>query len=420
MRIKKAVGMAVVLLMLGIGGCTSADKTPAQEAFVEAAAAVSEDEAVEPAQTTDVNRPDVSEDTVSADRAQDKDTDDEQTGVETLSEDLIPEKKAEKKKTPRTVVSFAGRRYLSDTHYADISGTDLRNNDIEELLSSLKELDTVRMQNCGLGNDGYAAIQDAHPEIRFIWNIRVRNWTIPTDTVAFSTLIGWPGNSPLYDNDAKYFRYCTDMVALDLGHCYITDFGFLEYMPELKILIIVENYTYPDSHRRLKDISPVRFCKKLRYFEFFANDVEDISVIAELKELEDLNLCYNWTRTADPIKDLPHLKRLWIYGTRIPSADLEKLREIYPDVQIVTSGAGSVDQGWRSGERYTAMRDMVINNRIDPIYAVDATTYEETLMTAPYPVEEPEETEASQEETVSENEIVTEDETKEEGTADEK
>jgi len=310
---------------------------------------------------------------------------------------------------------FGDRQIPKNGRYIDISGINCRDKDLEAFIDTLTNVERIRMKDCGLSNDQYAALQDEHPEIRFIWNIRVKNWVIPTDTVAFSTLIGWPGNCPLYDYDAKYLKYCTDMVALDLGHCYITDFSFLEYMPEIKILILVENYTYPDSHRRLKDISAVRFCKKLRYFEFFANDVEDISVISELTELEDLNLCYNWTKMTDPIKNLPHLKRLWIYGTRIAPADLQELREIYPDVEIVTSGSGSVDQGWRSGERYEAMRDMVINNKIDPIYAVDATTYEETLMTARYPV--PEKEEEKTEETKEESKEDNKEENKEENNA---
>ena len=48
MRIKKAVGMAVVLLMLGIGGCTSAaNKAPVAEDVTAAEAAVSADTAAE-------------------------------------------------------------------------------------------------------------------------------------------------------------------------------------------------------------------------------------------------------------------------------------------------------------------------------------------------------------------------------------
>jgi hypothetical protein len=167
----------------------------------------------------------------------------------------------------------------------------------------------------------------------------------------------------------KYFKYCNDMVALDFGHCCVSDMSFLKYMPNLKILIIVENYPSDGSSRRLKNITDVKYCTKLRYFEFFANDVQDISSLQYLTELEDLNFCYNPVESTEYIKNLPHLQKLWIYGTHIPYEQLQELREIYPDCRIVTSGSGSVDQGWRSGDHYLAMRNMVKNNVIDPVYA---------------------------------------------------
>ena len=257
---------------------------------------------------------------------------------------------------------------MSDATVADLSGMDLNEVDIEDFLSNMTKLEKLTIKDCGLDNDGYAALQDAHPDVRMIWNIKTRYWTIPTDAVGFSTLIGLNDNRRLYNDDVKYFKYCTDMVALDIGHCCVSDLSFLEYMPNLRVLILVENYPTDGSSRRLKDISYLKYCPHIRYLEFFANDVNDISVLSELKELEDLNFCYNPVTSTEAIKDLPNLKKLWIYGTRIPRDELAELREIYPDVRICTSGSGSVDQGWRSGERYWAMRNMVKNNVIDDVY----------------------------------------------------
>jgi hypothetical protein len=245
---------------------------------------------------------------------------------------------------------------------------DLNEVDIEDFLGNMTKLEKLTIKDCGLDNDGYAALQDAHPDVRMIWNIKTRYWTIPTDAVGFSTLIGLNDNRRLYNDDVKYFKYCTDMVALDIGHCCVSDLSFLQYMPNLRVLILVENYPTDGSSRRLKDISYLKYCPHIRYLEFFANDVNDISVLSELKELEDLNFCYNPVTSTEAIRDLPNLKKLWIYGTRIPRDELAELREIYPDTVICTSGSGSVDQGWRSGERYWAMRNMVKNNVIDDVY----------------------------------------------------
>ena len=258
---------------------------------------------------------------------------------------------------------------MSNARFLDVSGIDCSELDVEGFLDSMTELEQINMKDTNLTNDQYAALQDAHPDTRILWNIKTRYYTIPTDTVGFSTLIGYNDSRRLYNEDMKYFRYCTDMVALDFGHCCVSDLSFLEYMPNLKVLIIVENYPSDGSSRRLKDITYLKYCTKLRYLEFFANDVQDISSLQYLTELEDLNFCYNPVESTDAIKNLPHLQKLWIYGTHIPYEQLQELREIYPDCRIVTSGSGSVDQGWRSGDHYLAMRNMVKNNVIDPVYA---------------------------------------------------
>ncbi|MCR4647453.1 MAG: hypothetical protein K5776_00075 [Lachnospiraceae bacterium] len=293
----------------------------------------------------------------------------EEIEEETAEPDVSSNTEAEEKEE-KPILVYLGDNYriFSDSTYANISGIDVSELDIEEFFASLPKLEKIIMKDCGLDNDGYAALQDAHPDIRIVWDIKTKYYTIPTDSVGFSTLIGMNDPRRLYNEDMKYFKYCTDMVALDIGHNHISDLSFLEYMPELRVLILVENYPLDGSSRRLKDISALKYCKKLRYLEFFANDVNDMSVLSELTELEDLNICYNPVTSADAIKDLPNLQKLWIYGTRIPKDDLRELRQIYPDTRIVTSGSGSVDQGWRSGAHYKAMRNMVINNVIDEEY----------------------------------------------------
>lgn len=260
---------------------------------------------------------------------------------------------------------------MSDTEEVDLSGIDISNLDMETFLGSMTKLKKLTLKDCGLDNDGYAALQDAHPDVRMIWDIKVKTYTIPTDSVGFSTLLANEFQPRLDDGDCKYLKYCTDMVALDLGHNYITNLDFLEYMPNLRVLILVDNFDSPSKRVRLSDISKLKYCPHLRYLELFANNVSDMSVISELKELEDLNVCYNPVNSAEPFKDLPHLQKLWIYNTSIPWQEINELKEIYPNVKIVTSGNGSVDQGWRDGDHYKAMRNMVSHNVMDEVYAFE-------------------------------------------------
>lgn len=260
---------------------------------------------------------------------------------------------------------------MSDAEELDISGNDLTGLDVDGFLGAMTNLKRINMKDCGLENEEYAALQEAHPDTRIIWNICVKGYVIPTDAVGFSCLLADETQPRLTNDDIKYLKYCRDMVALDLGHNHITNLDFLKYMPDLRVLILVDNYSLENGWQYLTDISALKYVPHLRYLELFSNGISDMSVIAELKELEDLNICYNPVSSAEPFMDLPHLQKFWVYNTYIPFEQLVQLYERYPNAWIVTAGDGSVDQGWRDGAHYWAMRNMVINNVIDDVYRTD-------------------------------------------------
>ena len=254
--------------------------------------------------------------------------------------------------------------------YVDISHNDVSGVDVDTIIERLPNLNRLVMIDCGLDNDGYAALQDRHPDIKIVWEIVLENWTIRTDVVAFSTFKTTAEEFYMNNDDAYYLRYCNELVALDLGHNYVSDLSFLEYMPDLKILILVDNVKEKDGEtlRHLTDLSEVRYCTKLRYLEIFANNVSDFSFMENLTELEDLNISYNSVSSIQYMTGLHNLKRLWMEHTYISYDGYCRLRQMYPNAQIVFDGEGSVDQGWRSGARYYAMRRMFRDNVIDDLY----------------------------------------------------
>ncbi len=267
---------------------------------------------------------------------------------------------------------------MSDAEELDISGRDLSGLDVDGFLSAMTNLKRINMKDCGLENEDYAALQEAHPDTRIIWNIYVKGYVIPTDAVGFSCLLANETQPRLTNADIKYLKYCRDMIALDLGHNHITELDFLEYMPDLRVLILVDNYSLENGWQYLTDISALKYVPHLRYLELFSNGISDMSVLAELKDLEDLNICYNPVSSAAPLMNLPHLQKLWVYNTYIPFEELMQLYERYPGTWIVTAGEGSVDQGWRDGAHYWAQRNMVINNVIDDVYRIDPAAEEES------------------------------------------
>ena len=229
------------------------------------------------------------------------------------------------------------------------------------------------MLDCGLTNDGYAAICDAFPEIKFVWEIIMSHWKVRTDAVAFGTFKTCSQTFFLYDDEAKYLKYCTDLVALDLGHNHVTDFSFLQSMPELKVLILVDNVHHIENGRarHVKNMSYIACCPKIEYLEIFCNAVPDISFLASLPNIKDLNISYNPINDSmmPYLYDLPKLERLWMEHTKVSYSEFEKLQAHYPNVEMHYYGEGSIDHGWRTGSHYLAMRNMLKNNVVDPVYA---------------------------------------------------
>ena len=254
--------------------------------------------------------------------------------------------------------------------YVDISHNDVKDVDIDAVIERLPNLERLVMIDCGLDNDGYASLQDRHPDIKIVWEIVLDYWTIRTDVVAFSTFKTTAEEFYMNNDDAYYLKYCNELVALDLGHNYVSDLSFLEYMPELKVLILVDNVKEKDGEtlRHLTDLSEVGYCTKLRYLEIFANNVSDFSFMENLTELEDLNISYNSVSSIQYMQNMPNIKKLWMEHTYIPYSGYQTLARLYPNARIVVSGEGSVDQGWRSGARYVAVRRMFRENVIDEIY----------------------------------------------------
>ena len=262
-----------------------------------------------------------------------------------------------------------------DAEEADLSGTDLSgipSGELEEALSMCPSLKKLTLIDCGLDNAGYAALQDAYPDIRMIWEIQMSHWTVRTDVVAFSSMKTTADEFYMNNDEAYYFRYCTDLEALDIGHNWVSDLSFLEYLPKLKILILVDNVKYKDDNgklRHLTDVSEIRYCPELVYLEIFANNVSDISFLEYTPKIRDLNISYNPVKDASVLYKLPDLQRLWMEHTYIPAGDFYALKKTYPKAKIVFEGEGSIDQGWRGVEKYYALRDCFNNNYIHPLFS---------------------------------------------------
>lgn len=231
----------------------------------------------------------------------------------------------------------------------DFSGMPITSTEeLEAAVEYLPALEKVLMMDCGLSNEEMDALNKRHEGVLFVWNVVLnRLITVRSDAKVFApVLLGLR----VWDRDLVNLKYCTELEVIDLGHMPISNCDFLENMPNLKYLILVET--------NIKDISPVANLKNLKFLEIFLSPITDYTPLLECTALEDLNLSY--TR-GDPevLMQMTWLKRLWYFWGSMTNEQYERLKAALPDTQVERITFSSTDNGWRKGYLYYEMRDLM-------------------------------------------------------------
>ena len=118
-------------------------------------------------------------------------------------------------------------------------------------------------------------------------------------------------------------------------------------MPQLRYLILADT--------PVADLSPLEGLKNLKFLELFQTPVRDYSPLLGCTALDDLNLCYSYG-DPEPVMKMTWLKRLWWDGSRVSEATLS---EHLPDTQVECNSHSSTGAGWRKGQHYFDMRDLI-------------------------------------------------------------
>lgn len=277
------------------------------------------------------------------------------TGIENVG--LFELKKAFPNLKVLANAELGGALFSTDTEEIQLNFTDVGDFDVFfDAVSLFGNLSRVEVCDSGLTNEQMEKLCDAYPDTKFVWRVHLGQWSVRTDAIAFSVLIRDYSHKRMTSEDIQVLKYCKELQALDLGHQAISDISVIgEYLTGLRVLILADN--------RITDLSPLSKLEHLHYLEFFVNQVTDLTPLASCRELVDLNISYNY-RLSDitPLLKLPLLERLWLEHVSVSASDVELLRQTYPDARIVSVGTGSIDQGWRSHERYFAMIDMYYND----------------------------------------------------------
>lgn len=230
---------------------------------------------------------------------------------------------------------IAGKTVKNTDSFLDLSGCKLENAAAwaQELalVAFMPDLKKIDMCGCGLTNEEMETLCAQFPNTRLVWSFTIngkigddyRTWTIRTDQLVFSTLVD--GYSNLDERTFEpIFKYCTDLVALDLGHNKIKDISLMSNLTKIEYLILHDN--------RIEDISPLAGMKSLRYAELNWNQFSDLSPLCGLPELRQLIMMggnFDIDQLRKLAQETPTLENVVL--TRFSGAELNSLKAINPD-----------------------------------------------------------------------------------------
>ena len=153
------------------------------------------------------------------------------------------------------------------------------------------------------------------------------------------------------DEQSYDLKYCEDAVIVDIGHSYVKNIEWVQYMPKLQYLILTHNW--------IKDLGPISSCKNLIYLEIYWNKhILDYSPLLGCTSLKDLNLSGTYANPA-PLQQMTWLENLWANATDFTSAEKQALVDALPNTHIEFNGGGYTTLGWRQLQSYFDMRDMM-------------------------------------------------------------
>jgi len=253
----------------------------------------------------------------------------------------------------RCELTLAGKRFPTDAGQIDLSNCPVTPEEVEEQLPYFPRLETLDMSFCGIADADMDALNRRHPDVAIVWTVVIGMVKVRTDAIYF-----YPAEYNYYPTgeEMKALRYCTEMIAVDVGHTRATDCEWLRYMPHVKYLILADT--------NIRDISPVGTLKELVYLELFNLNISDYSPLLGCTALQDLNI---GTTHADPE---PLSKMTWLHNLQWHRADYDpdtreavlKLPEQLPDTNVVLyprKKARNIGGPWRYLPNYYVFRDII-------------------------------------------------------------
>ena len=279
------------------------------------------------------------------------------TGCGLTTQELLLLREAYPDAKIQSEISLFGQVFTTDAEKLDLSEIPMEDTQaLEEILPLMHSLTWVDMCDCGLSNEVMDDLNKRYEPLRFVWKVHFAVYTLRTDATFFCAS-DLPENGyvaiKMNDEQLEPLKYCEDLIALDLGHMRYTDLSFLENMPKLQYLILVE--------ARFSDISAIGKLEDLIYLEIFMNTFDDLSPLLNCKNLKHLNIGYTSGFDTSVLKEFTQLERLWYPGNSMTDEEIEEIKAALPNTLCHLPAGdpdGSTGAGWREADIYFEMRNI--------------------------------------------------------------
>ena len=249
-------------------------------------------------------------------------------------------------------MDFAGKPCRTDSTEIDITNCPATVEEVEALLPFFPNLNWLDMSWCGIADEEMDALNRRYPDIKILWSMQIGLVTLRTDAIYFFPAIINEMNLPS-NEELKKLRFCTDMIAVDIGHSKATECEWVEYMPHLKYLILADT--------KITDISPLSSLKELIYLELFSMDLHDYSPLLECTALQDLNISSTYAN-PEPLTKMTWLHTLmWNFIMEDPvlAEKAVLLPEQLPDTNVIIQTWRNIGGLWRHIPNYYVFRDII-------------------------------------------------------------
>ena len=223
-------------------------------------------------------------------------------------------------------------------------GHSIGNAGEEQLRQALEILDACQrfvLDDCGMDSEVLAGIrEDFRDGPKVVWRVYfgVNNrYDLLTDADTIDAVYN------VTDETSANLKYLEDVKYIDIGHNDgLTDFSFVQYMPELEILIASES--------GIKTTDGFENCKKLTWLELaYCYKLENIDALSECEGLRYLNISYSKITSLAPL-DYLALERFVYLSPKASTKEQNTFLAIHPRSECITVFYGysmPYSYGWR-------------------------------------------------------------------------